>query len=228
MSTTDASKFLPKLSFFCVTFYSNRTIYADNYGDKITSTTDYYLGSLNYPVLSRHYMNGIRCKADSGFVLNTQMDVQTLEFFYTPNSYNDSGLVSSTSTNGYTASNFSWRNSGTISKSNISKIYVNNVSKTSETNIANVFVLNQPHHVVIEYASPISGDITFNSSLYGAIQGQFQNIAIYEKAFTAQDVETHFELYTGKPVESVSESAITLTELEPAYYNNDWIVIQSI
>jgi hypothetical protein len=82
--------------------------------------------------------------------------------------------------------------------------------------------------VVIEYASPISGDITFNSSLYGAIQSQFQNIAIYEKAFTAQDVETHFELYTGKPVESVSESAITLTELEPAYYNNDWIVIQSI
>jgi hypothetical protein len=228
MSTTDASKFLPKLSFFCVTFYSDRTIFADNFGDKITSTTDYYLGSLNYPILSRNAMNGIKCKADSGFVLSTQMDIQTLEFFYTPDSYNDSGLVSSTSTNGYTASNFSWRNSGTISKSNISKIYVNNVDKTSETNVSNVFVLGQPHHVVIEYASPISGDLTFNYSLYGGIQGQFKNIAIYEKAFTAQEVETHFELYTGKPVETLTESAITLTELSPSYYNNDWIVLQSV
>ena len=228
MSTTDASKFLPKLSFFCVTFYSDRTIFADNYGDKITSTTDYYLGSLNYPILSRNAMNGIKCKADSGFVLSTQMDIQTLEFFYTPDSYNDSGLVSSTSTNGYTASNFSWRNSGTISKSNISKIYVNNVDKTSQTNVSNVFVLGQPHHVVIEYASPISGDLTFNYSLYGGIQGQFKNIAIYEKAFTAQEVETHFELYTGKPVETIIESAITLTEQAVEYYNNDWIVLQSI
>ena len=228
MSTTDASKFLPKLSFFCVTFYSDRTIFADNFGDKITSTTDYYLGSLNYPILSRNAMNGIKCKADSGFVLSTQMDIQTLEFFYTPDSYNDSGLVSSTSTNGYTASNFSWRNSGTISKSNISKIYVNNVDKTSQTNVSNVFVLGQPHHVVIEYASPISGDLTFNYSLYGGIQGQFKNIAIYEKAFTAQEVETHFELYTGKPVETLTESAITLTELSPSYYNNDWIVLQSV
>jgi hypothetical protein len=228
MSTTDASKFLPKLSFFCVTFYSDRTIFADNFGDKITSTTDYYLGSLNYPILSRNAMNGIKCKADSGFVLSTQMDIQTLEFFYTPDSYNDSGLVSSTSTNGYTASNFSWRNSGTISKSNISKIYVNNVDKTSQTNVSNVFVLGQPHHVVIEYASPISGDLTFNYSLYGGIQGQFKNIAIYEKAFTAQEVETHFELYTGKPVETIVESAITLTELSPLYYNNDWIVLQSV
>lgn len=228
MSTTDASKFLPELSFFCITFYSDRTIYADNYGDKITSTTDYYLGSLNYPILSRNGMNGIKCKADSGFVLNTSTEVRTLEFFYTPNSYNDSGLVSSTSTNGYTASNISWRNSGTISKSNISKIYVNNVDKTTSTNVSDLFVIGQPHHVVIVYSSPISLDITFNSSLYGGIEGQFKNIAIYEKAFTAGDVETHFELYTGKPVETISESAITLTELAPVYYNNDWIVLQSV
>ncbi len=47
MSTPDASKYLPKLSFFCIAFYSNKDIYADNYGDKITSSTEYYLGSLN-------------------------------------------------------------------------------------------------------------------------------------------------------------------------------------
>ena len=228
MSTTDASKFIPRLSFFCVTFYSDTTIYADNYGDKITSTADYYLGSLNYPILSRNTLNGIRCKADEGFVLNTGMEVDTLEFFYTPNSYNDSGLVSSTSTNGYTASNYSWHNTGTVSKSNISKIYVNNVDKTSQTNVSNVFVLNQPHHVVIQYTSPISGDITFNDSLYGGIEGQFKNIAIYPRTLSATEIETHFELYTGKPVDSVVEPAITLTEQAPKYYNNDWIVIQSV
>lgn len=228
MSTSDASKFLPKLMFFCITFYSDVTIFADNYGYKITSNSDYYLGSLNYPILSRNAMNGIKCKSGSGFTLNTDMAVKTLEFFYTPNSYNASGLVSSILTGSYAASNFSWNNSGIISKTNISKIYVNNLDKTSTTNVSDLFVLNQPHHVVIVYSSPISGDITFNYSVGGAIQGQFKNIAIYEKTFSAIDVDTHFEIYTGKPVETIVEPAITLTELSPVYYNNDWIVLQNI
>ena len=84
MVTPDSSKYLPKLSFFCITFYSDRTIYADNFGDKITSTTDYYLGSLNYPVLSRHYMNGIRAKNGAGFDLDTSMSVKSLEMLFTP------------------------------------------------------------------------------------------------------------------------------------------------
>lgn len=228
MITSDASQILPKLMFFCVTFYSNVDIYADNSGEKITSEDDYYLGSLNYSALSRTGTGGIKTKADGGFILNTSMEVNTLEFFYTPSSYNDSGLVSSTSTNGYTASKYSWHNSGIISKSNISKIYINGVNQTSKTQISDILALDQPHHIVIVYASPISGEITFNSSLYGSIEAQFKNIVIYEKLFTDTDAINHYNLYAGQPSLSITENAIALTEKDPIYYNNDWVIVQNV
>lgn len=228
MSTTDASKYLPTLSFFCIAFYSNKDLYADNYGDKLSSDTEYYLGSLNYPILSRNYTNGIRTKVDSGFKINTNDLVKSIEFFYTPSTLTDSGLVSSIADTFYSASNYSWRNSGTVSKTNIEKIYVNNVDKTNQTDIANVFTPGQLHHVVIVYASAISNDITFNYSLYGAIDALFKNITLYTKALTATEIETHYELYTGRAVSSALEPVIDLTESDIIAYNNDWIVLQSV
>jgi hypothetical protein len=228
MSTTDASKFLPRLSFFSVKFYRESIIYADNGNSTITSDDNFAIGSLNYSPLINHYDNGIRTKVDTGFKLNTSDLIKTIEFFYTPSTLTDSGLVSSLADTLYSASNYSWRNSGTVSKTNISKIYVNNVDKTSQTNISNVFTAGQLHHVVIVYSSPISDDITFNYSLYGAVNALFNNIAIYQRAFTASDVDTHYDLYCGRPATSSADPAIQMTELAPVYYDNDWVVVQSI
>ena len=228
MTTPDASKYLPRLSFFAITFYANDAVYADNYGDKLSSTTEYSLGSINYPILSRNYTNGIRPKTDSGFKINTKDLIRSLEFFYTPPALTDSGLVSSLADTLYSACNYSWRNTGTVSKTNISKIYVNNVDKTNETNISNVFNPEELHHVIIVFASPISDDITFNYSLYGAVNALYKNIALYAKALSASEVETHYEIYTGRPVSSVTESAMTLTESGFIAYNNDWIVLQTV
>jgi len=228
MTTTDASKFLPRLSYFSIRFYSQSTLYADNGVATISSDNEFYLGSLNYSPLIRHYTNGIRPKVDYGFKLNTNKLIKSVEFFYTPATLTDSGLVSSIADTLYSASNYSWRNSGTVSKTNISKIYVNNVDKTNQTDITNVFIPGQPHHVVIVYIDPISADITFNYSLYGAISAIFNNIAIYEKALTASDVQTHFDLYCGKPASTITDPTIDLTELSPVYYDNDWVVIQSV
>jgi hypothetical protein len=225
MSTTDASKFLPKLSFFCITFYSDRTIYADNYGDKITSDSDYYLGSLNYPILSRHYMNGIRPKNTTGFDLATANSVKSVEMFFTPLTLAANTLLYSS---GGTTTRFAWNGSGTLSKANISKVYINNVDVSSATNITSYLVEEEPHHIVIIFTTPITGTIKFNYETSGGPSNLYKNIATYESELTAGKVETHFELYTGKPVESISESAITLTEQEPEYYNNDWVVVQSI
>ena len=228
MTTTDASKFLPRLSYFSIRFYSQSTLYADNGVATISSDNEFYLGSLNYSPLIRHYTNGIRPKVDYGFKLNTNKLIKSVEFFYTPATLTDSGLVSSIADTLYSASNYSWRNSGTVSKTNISKIYVNNVDKTNQTDITNVFIPGQPHHVVIVYINPISADITFNYSLYGAISALFNNIAIYEKALTASDVQTHFDLYCGRPASTITDPTIDLTELSPVYYDNDWVVIQSV
>ena len=225
MSTTDASKFLPKLSFFCVTFYSDRTIFADNFGDKITSTTDYYLGSLNYPILSRNYMNGIRAKNGAGFNLDTTSSVKSLELFFTPLTLASNTLIYAS---GGTTTRFAWNGSGAISKANIDKVYINNVDVSSATNITNYLVEEEPHHIVLVFTSPITGTFQFNYETSGGPSNLYKNISTYESELTAGKVETHFELYTGKPVETIMESAITLTEQAVEYYNNDWIVLQSI
>ena len=225
MSTTDASKFLPRLSFFCITFYSDTTVYADNYGDKITSNSDYYLGSLNYPVLSRHYMNGIRAKNGAGFDMTTAMSVKSVEMLFTPLTLASNTLFYGSSG---TTTRFAWNGSGAISKANIAKVYINNVDISTATNISSYLVEEEPHYIVLVFTTPITGNIQFNYESTGGPSNLYNNIAIYPSELTVGKVETHYELYTGKPVESITESAITLTELQPAYYNNDWIVLQSI
>jgi hypothetical protein len=225
MSTTDASKFLPRLSFFCITFYADKTIYADNYGDKITSNSDYYLGSLNYPILSRHYMNGIRPKNATGFNLSTLSSVKSVEMFFTPLTLAANTLFYDAGT---TTTRFAWNGSGAISKANISKVYINNVDVSSATNISNYLVEEEPHHIVLVFTTPVTGNLQFNYESTGGPSNLYKNIATYETELTAGQVETHFELYTGKPVETIIEPSITLTELASEYYNNDWVVIQSI
>lgn len=225
MSTTDASKFLPKLSFFCVTFYSDRTVFADNFGDKITSNSDYYLGSLNYPILSRNYMNGIRAKDGAGFDLTTSGSVKSIEMFFTPLTLASSTLLYASAGE---ITRFGWNGSGAISKANIGKVYINNVDVSSATNISDYLIAEQPHHIVLVFTIPLNGTIQFNYESSGGPSNLYKNIATYDYELYLNKVETHFELYTGKPVESISDSAITLTQLDPIYYNNDWIVLQSI
>ena len=224
MSTTDASKYLPKLSFFCITFYADRTIYADNFGDKITSSTDYYLGSLNYPVLSRHHMNGIRAKNAAGFNLNASTSVKSVEMLFTPLTLAANTLFYASSPS---ATRLAWNGSGVVSKANIAKIYVNNIDVTNQTNISSYLVAEEPHHIVIVFTTPVTGTLQLNYESTGGPSNLYKNIATYDSELTAPKVETHFELYCGNPVESITENAMTLTELDTDYYNNDWIVLQS-
>ena len=224
MSTTDASKFLPRLSFFCITFYSDVTIYADNFGDKITSTSDYYLGSLNYPILSRNYMNGIRPKSGTGFDLTTSSSVKSVEMLFTPLSLAANTLLYTSSG---TTTRFAWNGSGAISKANISKVYINNVDVSTATDITNYLVAGEPHHIVLVLTNAVTSTLKFNYETAGGPSNLYKNIAIYPAELIAGTVGTHFDLYFGKPANSTVESAITLTELQPVYYNNDWIVLQS-
>lgn len=230
LTTTDASKYIPKLVYLNISFYRSINLRADNLGYQLTPIDEeYHLGRKNYNILSRDYRNGLRCQTDGGFNINTDMLVKTIEFFYTPTSYADSGLISSIADTTYAASNYSWRNSGTVSKTNVAAIYVNGANKTSETAVSNVFNLNELHHVVIVYTEPISADIKFNSSLYGAEEALYKNITLYPSAFNSTKALKHYSLYTGASSEIVyaNTSAVSLTELAPEVYNNDWILVQS-
>jgi hypothetical protein len=225
MSTSDASKYLPKLSFFCIAFYSNKDLYADNYGDKINSATEYYLGSLNYPILSRNYTNGIRAKNAAGFKVNTLSSIKSVEMFFTPLTLAANTLFYASDPS---ATRLAWNGSGVVSKANIANIYVNNVDVTNQTNISSYLVAEEPHHVVIVFTTPVTGSLQLNYETSGGPSNLYKNITTYEKELTAGIVETHYELYTGRAVSSVTEPAIDLTESDIIAYNNDWIVLQSV
>jgi len=225
MTTPDASKYLPKLSFFCIAFYTNKDIYADNFGDKITSSTEYYLGSLNYPILSRNYTNGIRAKDGAGFNINTLSDIKSVEMFFTPPTLASNTLIYGSDPS---TTRFAWNGSGAVSKANIAKVYVNNIDVTNQTNISSYLVAEEPHHIVVVFTTPITGSIQLNYETTGGPSNLYKNITTYEKELTAGIVETHYELYTGRAVSTVSEPSVTLTESDIIAYNNDWIVLQSI
>ncbi len=224
MSTTDASKFLPRLLYFSIRFYSQSRIYADNHNSYIESDNQFAIGSLNYSPILRHYNNGIRPNSGYGFKINTGLNINTIEMFFTPKTTGANTLFYDPTT----STKYAWNGSGTVSKASISAFYVNGVDKTSQTNIGNFLVAGEPHHIVLVLSAPVTGNLQFNYQTSGGPDNLYNNIAIYNRSLTQTDVTTHFNLYCGRPSTVVTDPVIDLTELSPTYYDNDWIVLQSI
>ncbi len=235
MSTTDDSKYLPRLDSISIRFYNDQKMYAQNStsyfttleGQSGVTAPEVNLSNNNYPILSRDKRNGLKVVQDSGFDIVTDRLTQTIEFFYTPYALTNSGLISSSAGTGYYASNYSWA-SGTISKTNISAIYVNGVNKTSQTNVANVFTQGELHYVVIVFTTPISDAIKFNYLASGAVPALYQNIILYETAFDSTDAQLHYDLYMGTSPTVLDDSSFTVTENSVTAYNNDWLVYQTV
>jgi len=228
MSTTDASKYLPRLSSVKVDFYSSVDAYSENSGYYATSTSDYSLGSFNYPPLLRHKNNGLQTKAGAGFNIPVTDSVSTIEMFFTPSDLTANTLFDVAANGSYTASKYSWTNGGTITKTNISKIYVNGIDRTSQTNISNVFLADNLHHVVLVLTQPCSGILKFNYSGSGGPSNLYKNIAIYDYQLSEALILEHYGSYVARPNASIADTSFTMTESAPKAYNNDWIVIQTI
>jgi hypothetical protein len=228
MSTTDASKYLPKLSSVKLDFYASIDTYSENSGYYATSTSDYSLGSFNYPPLLRHKNNGLQTKAAAGFNIPVKDSVSTIEMFFTPSDLTANTLFDVAAEGAYTASRYSWTNGGTITKTNISKIYVNGVDRTSQTNISNVFLADNLHHIVLVLTQPASGVLKFNYSGSGGPSSLYKNVAIYDYQISQALASDHYASYISRPNTSVSDTSMTLTDSAPKAYNNDWVVIQTI
>lgn len=238
MSTTNATKYLPKIEDLIITFYANQVLYAENSSSYITTlegvsgVTEFDISFPNNyaEILWRDNKNGIKTIQDSGFLVNTNNAIGTLQFFYTPSSLNDNGLINISATNGYAAATYLWHNSGAITKSNISKIYVNNIDKTNETNASNVFTAGELHHVLIVFTAEVSGQIKFGDSVYGSVPGLFQNIALYPSKFTASEATSIYNAYVYRDYNiynAAPSTSINMTENSVNYYNNDWVVVQT-
>jgi len=236
-SSSDTSKFLPKLYSLSFYFYNNQRLNSQNGLSYITTlendatVSDYNItfGQQGKDILSRHYANGLKTVTNSGFHVTTADGISTAEFFYTPNALTASGLISTTATNGYAASNISWNGAGTMSKTNISALYVNGVNKTSETNIPNIFREDQIHHVVVVFSSAVSNEIRFNYSANGSVSALYQNIALYPTAFNNTAALNNYDYYIRRSSLSVTDTTtLSVTEDGVESYNNDWIVIQNV
>lgn len=222
MTSSDISKHTPKLRNLIISFFQEKRVIGYNTGLEITHyEKEYHLGSAVFDILSRDEKNGLRCSTNGGFSLINSLPVKSVEFFYTPSGLVTSGLVSASGTN------YSW-SSGAISKTNILAIYVNGVNKTSETDINNVFKDQEICHVVIVFNTSISTDIIFNYSSLGSTPSIYQNLAIYESELNSSKALEHYNLYTASASSTADDSSMTLTENSVKYYNNDWLVIQSV
>ena len=230
LATDNNSRYLPKISNLAISFYGSQIMYAQNGGSYMSTFYDLpeildpsiSLGPKKYPILSRDYRNGIRVPENSGFYINPNIPVKTIEFFYTPDSLGKSGLITST------GSTYEWDLSGAITKTNINSIYVNGVNKTSKTDITEVFNIGELHYVVITYTNAISEAIKFNYSGDISVGCLIQNLAIYQDQFTSNQILEHYDLYLSKASAIAEDSTITLTENSVNAYNNDWLVIQNV
>jgi hypothetical protein len=226
-TTSDDSVYLPSLKFLSISFYNNQKIYSKNSSNYIASQQDIPVSNNKYEILSTDNRNGISLKNLSSFYINTTTPTKSIEFFYTPYSIQNGGLVTSVATSGYSASSLTW-SSNTISKSNISKIYVNGVDKTSQTNINNLFLKDSLHHVVIVFENSIYGEISINKSSVLGGQSLYQNVAIYESALSAEKVQDHFNKYISSQGTIIEDQLAKMSELSVNYFNSDWIVVQNI
>jgi len=237
MTSTDTSKFIPRLYSLVVTFYNGQRLYSENGYSYISSleednaVSDYRItfGNNFYDILSRHKLNGLKAVTNSGFHVTTENSISTVEFFYTPNALTASGLISTTAINGYAASNISWNGAGTMSKTNISAIYVNGVNKTSETNVSNIFRVGQLHHVIVVFGSAVSDEIRFNYPLSSSVPALYQYILIYPDQFNSTKATDHYDYFIRRDTEVITDSStLVMTEDGADSYNNDWIVIQNV
>jgi hypothetical protein len=269
ITSEDTSRYLPKLKNLSIYFYNEQIMYSKNGGSYLSKidNCNYYLGLNKYPIISKDKRNGILVPYGSGFNINTQNNINSIEFFYTPldslpgfkaeitnissstnniinaeiNSISSESPLSSAQTTDLailstgclilqelSGVEYSYGESGIITSSGISSIYVNGVNKTGETNILNVFTKNNLHHVVINFEEPITGQITFNHNGTESAKALYQYMSLYQNNLSLNTINNHFNLYTGKQAYQTLGVTLAMSENSVNLYNNDWLVIQNV
>lgn len=223
MISNDTSIDLPKLKSVGINFYGNVDLYADNSGDILTSEYDYNMSQFNERVLSQNKYNGLRMNNGGGFDITLSSEVRTLELIYTPGKLNN--ILFSINSKA-----FLWDEFGDITSNGVSKIYVNGVDITGNSNLSEYLIPGYPHHIVCVLASNETSPIKFNSN--GILSGSdtlFSNIAIYDYALPETQILEHYQMYIGSNIKIVNQDSMSLNEMSTgndnspySLYDIDW------
>jgi len=232
-TSSDASRYNPELYSLWLSFYDTAKAYAKNHGEFLYTIGSLWhtLGDINLPILSRDKRNGLRVIANNkSFLYPSATPFNSIEFFYTRHSSDPSGFFYIQNYGQYAETMYSWDSSGAVSSSNIDAIYINGIDRTASSNIASILLVGEIYHIVIIFSGPANGMVKFSNkkTTNSSCKALYQNIAIYPDALTPSQAIQHYELYTSRPLGSVEDNDITITESGITYNTNDWIVLQSI
>ena len=234
--SSDSNKYVPELYYMKIHFYDEKILFAHGGGSKISvsqpnsgSSWEISISNLNTNILLRESDNGI-ITSDSAFYVDTLKDIQSLEMIFSPKSLS-SGYLFYNKTGG-TESYISWNANGTITKSNISGLYINGQDITSETNIEEYLYIDEPNYILIKTSSEITGEIWLNGKQDGGDRSgvlddnMYQNIAIYESS--SIDHLKHYNLYIGKDIIEANDSVIEITEEAVKTYSRDRVLLNNL
>jgi hypothetical protein len=142
-----------------------------------------------------------------GFSLNSIPAVSCIEMIYTPQ-YNQNVLFSGAT------KKYEWDNTGLITKTGISSIYVNGIDRTADTNVWNFLVVDTPHHIVINLTSTDT-NIKFNQNQNDSKSGlghMYNNVAVYESTLSVNRILNHYLLYTGNTINQINDTSFSIVE----------------
>lgn len=207
LSSADTRKYLPTLRYINILFFKSKTFYSDNTGSYIDSAYDYALPEYNSRTLSYNKNNGLRMYDGHGFKINGAPATRSVEMIFTP-AAGQNVLVSAPS------KIYEWSQSGAITKSGISSIYVNGIDRTLETNVWAFLSYSVPHHIVINFSSEATG-LMFNQNQADTKSGlgsMYNNLALYPDELNEATADLHYLMYTGNIINTVSDSFVSVSE----------------
>jgi hypothetical protein len=235
-NSEDSTIYIPELYYIKIHFYDEKKLLAHGGGSVIStsqpnsgSSWEISISNENSNILLRDSDNGITTK-DSVFYIDTAKDIKSLEMILSPKSLS-SGYLFYNKT-GSTESYISWAADGTISKNNITGLFINGQDLSSVSNISSYLYLEDPNYILIKTTSSMTGQIWLNGKQDGGNRdgvlddNMYQNIAIYESDLI--DHQLHYELYTGVNKITVEDSVINITEEAVKTYSRDRVLLNNL
>lgn len=232
MEAVDSTIVKPRFKGIIFSLYTEKTIYADNYGDYIstensgiqTESWDISAASENLSVLRRDRKAGIRPDGTTGFAINTESNIYSVEMIY-----HASDILSP---NTLVSGLYSWDPTGIVDNGGVS-LYINGTEFVGGL-IDNIIIPGESYHIVLVSQNPISGKIYVNSTVDQGTWSNsgyghgYSNIAIYQYALSESKIIEHYNLYLEKPYSYAEPVSIAMTETGVFAYNNDWQVVKSV
>ncbi len=232
----DSTFYVPELYYFKIHFYDNKKLLAHGGGSTISvgqplngDSWEIAISNFNSNILLREQDNGI-VPDNSSFFINTLKEINYLEMILFPKSLS-SGYLFYNKTNSVESS-ISWAANGTMTKNNISGLYINGQDITSQANISNYLQIDEPNYILIKTSSSMTGQIWLNGKQDGGTRSgvlddnMYQNIAIYESDLI--DHYKHYNLYIGKDIIEANDSVMEITEEAVKTYSRDRILLNNI